>query len=176
MDLEEKVLRIYEMFNQRVFNEDRLLAERTNIFLLFGSILFAGFVMLGNDFTLLRILLPCVGIFVSFLMWNVASASVRELRLWLSCCRTIEEEEDIFKDLREKELAPHRTWVNWWAGKSRYIGGQEKYPLYSLSPVARWEKWTFFGYFNGWKMYRFYIPGIFFAIWVTSLIWVLSQG
>ncbi|MCL0036429.1 hypothetical protein M1N47_03330 [Dehalococcoidia bacterium] len=173
MDVEEKVLRIYEIFHQRVFNQDRLLAERTSIFLLSSSILFAGFAMLGNNFTLLRILLPCVGILLSFLMWNVASASVRELRLWLSCCRMIEQEENVFKDLKERELVPHSTWANWWSGKSRYIG-QERYPLYSLPPVARWEKWMYFGRFSAGNMYRFYIPGIFFAIWTASLIWVLS--
>ena len=58
MDKEEKVFRINELINQRIINEDRLLAERSNIFLLASSILFAGFVMVMDKSKLLAIVIP----------------------------------------------------------------------------------------------------------------------
>ena len=98
MNIEEKVFRIYEVVNQRVVNQDRLLAERASIFLFSSSILFAGFSILVGESTPLGIVIPSVGVFLSVLMWSVAWAMVRELRFWLVFCQRIEVEEDAFKD------------------------------------------------------------------------------
>jgi hypothetical protein len=176
MDKEEKVFRINELINQRIINEDRLLAERSNIFLLASSILFAGFAMLAriDNCKLLAIVIPAVGIFLTVLMWNASWNMVRELNLWQAMSQKIEQEEDAFHELKERERIPHSAWNYWWMGKSTYIR-TEKHPLYmQLPPVSWWEKHLPFGILSPWNTYRFYLPGAFFVIWLAALIWVLN--
>lgn len=177
MDKEEKVFRINELINQRIINEDRLLAERSNIFLLASSILFAGFVMVMDKSKLLAIVIPTVGIFLTVLMWNASWNMVRELSLWLAMSQKIEQEEEAFQDLKERERIPHSAWNYWWMGESTYIR-TEKHPLYmNLPPVSCWEKLLPFGILAPWNMYKFYLPGAFFVIWAAALIWVINyQG
>lgn len=129
--------------------------------------------MLIDKSTPLSIVIPSIGIFLSVLIWSISSGMIRELRLWLVICQKIEQEEETFKDLKERERIPHSAWNYWWEGESTYIM-KEEHPLYSkLAPLTRWEKRIYYGILNEWKMYRFYIPGMFFAIWMTSLIWIL---
>lgn len=173
MDIEEKIFRINELINQRIINEDRLLAERSSVFLLSSSILFAGFAMLIDKCELLTIIIPCIGIVLSVISWSVSWGMIRELNLWLAMSKRIEQEEDAFKELKERERVPHSAWDYWWMGKSKYMT-KKKYPLYMKLPaISRWEKCLPFGILQAWHMYRFYVPGAFFVIWVTSLVWVL---
>ncbi len=174
MDREEKVFRINELINQRMINQDRLLAERSNIFLLASSILFAGFAMLIDKSKLLATIIPAIGVFLAVLMCNASWNMVREIKLWQAMTQRIEQEEAAFQELKERERIPHSAWRYWWMGKSTYIR-TEKHPLYmKLPPVSWWEKLLPFGILKPWDMYRFYLPGVFCVIWVASLVWVLN--
>ena len=68
-------VKAYEILKQRQINEDRILAERTSMFLLATSFLFLAFAtLLSSDGTscilkVLAIFLPIVGIFLTFLLF-----------------------------------------------------------------------------------------------------------
>jgi len=62
------VLHIHQLLAQLYINEDRLLSERTNIFLLASSFLFAAFVLLlTSNVPVLSIILPVAGIILCLL-------------------------------------------------------------------------------------------------------------
>ncbi len=60
-------LEIYKILLQRHFNDDRLMGERSSIFIASSSILFAGFAILQPTTGILRIILCCLGIILSII-------------------------------------------------------------------------------------------------------------
>lgn len=178
MDSEEKILRGYNWAYQRVHQFDHLLLERTNMFLLSSSILFAGFVLLfsqlGETAEILFIIVAFVGILLALQhMFNSVHA-VRELIYWIKVCRTIEEEDEVFDILREKDLVyiGYMKWIN--GQKNRYTrekGG----PPYKAKPLSKFERIIFLRIpiLHPWNTYRFVIPFSFIALWTAVLIWLL---
>jgi len=177
MDTHEKVFRVYELINERIANEDRLMAERGNLFLLSSSILLAGFGMLVRKSYVLTVIIPIVGLLICYLMHTVSWGMVRELKLLQAIAQTIELEEDSFKELRKRELVPHTAWNYWWRADSRFIRSRkEENPLYArLLPLSCWEKRFTFGILKPENLYTFYFPAAFFVVWAAALILVLSQ-
>lgn len=96
MDRDEKVLRWYELACQHLFNDDRLLAERTNLFLLSSSILFLGFVTLVcyAKMPFFEYFLPIIGMILSIMHFRNAQYSSEALGYWHEqIVRKIEKEE-----------------------------------------------------------------------------------
>lgn len=105
----------YDIHLKRQVNEDRILAERTSMFLLATSFLFLAFVTLltsdltGCIFTTLRILLPLVGISLTLLLLFFNIRAVKALGRWHDAQCKIEEaaETEVFKYMLAKEISPH---------------------------------------------------------------------
>lgn len=178
MDSEEKVLRCYDWAYQRVHQFDHLLLERTNMFLLSSSILFAGFVLLfsklGETAKILFIIVAVVGILLAIQNMFNSMHAVRELIYWINVCRTIEEEEEAFDIIREKELVyiGYMKWIN--GQKNRYTR-EKQGPQYKVKPLSRFERVIFLRIpiLHPWNTYRFVIPFSFITLWIAVLIWLL---
>jgi hypothetical protein len=101
----------YNIILQRNINGDRLLSERTSIFLAASSILFLAFVMLLNPnlapaFKCLRIALPILGLFLTLLFYSFSRDSHEMLEFYWQAQERIERETDEFVYMREKRCAP----------------------------------------------------------------------
>lgn len=108
----------YNILLQRNINGDRLLSERTSIFLAASSILFLAFVMLLNPnlapvFKWLRIVLPILGIFLTLLFYAFSRDSNHMLEFYWDAQKKIEKETDEFRYMREEGIAP-MTRLNEW--------------------------------------------------------------
>ena len=140
----------YEILKQRQMNEDRILGERTSIFLLATSFLFLAFVTLlnpdwtGTIFTVLRILLPIVGLFLTFLLYCFNQGAINALAFWHDSEKKIEEEAPEFAYMRESEIAPH---------------------IHMKEPKSWWKKRLL----RSRAIYKRYIPIAFFVLWITAL-------
>ena len=105
----------YDILLRRQISEDRIVTERTNIFLAGSSFLFLAFVMLltSNQDTIifmwLRILLSIVGIFLAFLLYCLNRAAINALNLWHIGQEKIEKEAPEFAYMRKNKIAPHIT-------------------------------------------------------------------
>ena len=105
----------YDILQKRQINEDRILAERTSMFLLATSFLFLAFAtLLCLDCTdciikPLGILLPSVGIFLTFLLFFFNLGASRALTFWHKAQRKIEEaaEAEVFKYMKANDISPH---------------------------------------------------------------------
>jgi len=142
----------YHILLQRQMSEDRILGERTSIFLLATSFLFLAFVTLlnpdwtGTIFKVLRILLPSVGLFLTFLLHCFNRGAINALAFWHAAQQKIEEEAPEFAYMRESKISPHiREPRSWW----------EK-PLLGSRAI-----------------YKCYLPLTFFVLWATSLVLVI---
>ena len=165
MTEEERLFHIYELMHERVAHWDRLLTERTNMFVLISSILFAGFAALvGTSPQLLGKLLVvalCIaGIFLSTLLWAVNYGGIRELRVYINLCRGYELNEDVFEFLRKKQ--PERGGFialdQWYSGKT----------VCGITPLTGWKK-AVVSLFSSWNVYPWLIPALFFFLWLISL-------
>lgn len=171
MDAEDKIFHIYEVLTQRILNSDRLLAERSSMYLLTNSILLAGFLFIFGESGLLQIVIPSAGIILSIVFGFVAWGVTREMHLWVIMCQNIEQEQPAFDDLKNQELIPYSAWNYWAQGNSQFVmkPPQRGVPL-GLKAQSRWEKLTTFGIFDPWHFYRIYIPSLFVVIWISSLV------
>ncbi len=102
----------YNILLQRQVNEDRIVVERTTIFLASSSILFLAFVMLLNPtldpiFKVIRIVLPSLGIVLTTLLYFANRAATNALAFWHGAQQKIEREAPEFAYMRENEITPH---------------------------------------------------------------------
>lgn len=171
MRADEKVFNIYGVLTQRILNSDRLLAERSNMFVLTNSILLAGFVYIFGKPGLLQIAIPCAGIILGVIFTFVVQGVTREMHLWLIMCQNIEQEHPAFEELRNQELIPYSAWHYWAQGTSRFAMRPPRVgvPL-GLKAQSRWEKLSTYGIFGPWRYYRIYTPVTFISIWIASLV------
>jgi hypothetical protein len=167
-------IKAYDILLRRQINEDRILGERTGRFLLATSFLFLAFVaLLGLDlanpiFDVLRILLPIVGIFLTFVLYGVNLAAVNAVDFWHIAEYKIEEEADEFKYMRDNEITPHLDadkciWGGWkWRRNSR-----GRWVLVRITnPLER-----LFRYPILWIRHEVrYLFPIFLALWVAALV------
>ncbi|MGD9118230.1 MAG: hypothetical protein PVJ08_05780 [Dehalococcoidia bacterium] len=163
----------YRILLQRQTNEDRILAERTSMFLLATSFLFAAFVVLltsnaaGCIFTAFRILLPIIGIILTFLLYCFNKGGVRAVAFWHDAERKIKEEAKEFEYMRRNDITPHIAGREFIEGRKEWTRGQH-YRLI-LVPVVKPKHW--------WQkrlstriIYRRYLPLTFFTLWLASLV------
>ena len=167
-------LEAYNILLQRQMNEDRVLGERTSLFFLATSFLFLAFVMLLNPdldpvFKVLRIILPIVGILLTFVLYGTNRAAVNASDFWHKAQLKIEEEEEYidFAYMWNKEITPHVH------GNQR-IFGQKKWGKNAagrlvLIPTTKLERWLKYPILHsGYQVY--YLPPIFLVLWVAALV------
>lgn len=150
-------LEAYKILLQRQMNEDRILGERTSLFLLATSFLFLAFVTLlnpdwtGTIFKVLRILVPLVGIFLTCVLYGMNRAATSASDFWHNAQRKIEENDPDFEYMRTNKITPH-------ADADIYIWGITGTP-------KRWMRYPIL--FSGASQH--YIPLTFFVLWAVSL-------
>jgi len=161
----------YNILLQRQISEDRIVVERTNIFLVASSILFAAFVMLYPRVTVLRIALPIIGIFLTFLLYDLNRAATNALAFWHIGQRKIEEEEEAqeFKYMWEKEITPHIHGYECTLGRKEWKRKEDRWVLEHTGKVRGWLRKPLLTTGTG-TIYKVYFPLVFLALWVASLI------
>ena len=97
----------YKILLQRHLNDDRLMGERSSIFLASSSILFLGFVMVPSSACILRIVVSCLGLLLSSLAIVSLRRTSRGLDFWDKGEKIIEEEGQSFAYMREKQIMPY---------------------------------------------------------------------
>lgn len=177
MDPEEKLFRIYELACQHLFNDDRLLSERTNLFLISSSILFLGFATLAalTDFTILKKAIPVIGILFCILQGINARYTSRALGYWHhEVVRRIEKDEgweavlkeNLFGNITTNEQVFTRIKGQKQKGLAlrtgfdlyfKRLGWVERNLLRSRRRGVPAKAWTF------------YLPGLFLVLWAISL-------
>ena len=109
----------YRILLERHLNDDRLMAERSSIFLASSSILFIGFVMLPASACILRIIVSCLGILLSFLAIISNRRTSKGLDFWDKGEKKIEKEGKSFAYMREKGITPYFVYSK--GLRNRYI-------------------------------------------------------
>jgi hypothetical protein len=166
----------YNILLQRQVNEDRLLTERTLIFLTSSSFLFLAFVMLLNQglinpiFKILRIWLPITGILLTYWLYHLSLSATNALSFWHSGQEKIEETESkLFAYMRENEITPHLHGKKAARGIKRWKNENGKWVFQSVKRPWSWinkplqKRWLR-------PVHPYFIAGIFYALWTVSLI------
>lgn len=165
----------YDILLRRLTSEDRIIVERTSMFLAASSFLFLAFVML-LDPTLapivkaLRIVLSIVGLFLTFVLYCLNLMALNALGFWHVAQRKIEETAPEFAYMRENEITTHIHASNVIGGKKRWERNDEgKWLLHPVKGARRLLnkplQWVKFHH-----IYWLYLPGIFCMLWLASLI------
>jgi len=168
----------YEILKQRQINEDRILAERTSMFLLATSFLFLAFVTLLNPcwtgciFKVLRILLPSVGIFLTILLFFFNQGASRALLFWHMAQRKIEEEAAEFDYMRNNDITPHIAEDDFMDGKKDWI--RNKNGNLELATLVKPRCWCERRLLRPRAIYKWCLPIAFLVLWGTSLVLVTT--
>ncbi|MCJ7791784.1 MAG: hypothetical protein MUP49_05205, partial [Dehalococcoidia bacterium] len=178
MDPEEKIFRIYELACQHLFNDDRLLSERTNLFLLSSSILFVGFAALIAlpNFMILKIAIPVIGMLFCFLQGFNARYTSRALEYWhREVVRRIEKDEgweavlkeNLFGNITTNEEVFRRIKEQ----KQKGLALRTGFDLY-FKRLGRVERNLLRSRRRGVppKAWTVYLPGLFCVLWAISFI------
>jgi len=171
-------LEAYDILLRRHVSEDRIVTERTGVFLAGSSILFLAFVMLLNPdlapiFRWLRILLPLVGICLTVVLYLSCKAADYALSFWHGAERKIEDETSEFNYMRENNITPHTdadTVIN---GKKNWERTKEGLRLKDTEGWSRWVRSLYFPYRSRYTILRgLLIPlfSLFCILWLGSLV------
>jgi hypothetical protein len=180
MDPEEKLFRIYELACQHLFNDDRLFSERTTLFLLSSSILFLGFATLAasTNFMILKMAIPVIGMFFCVLQGINSRYTSKALKYWhQEVVRRIEEEEGweavLKKNLFGNITTNKEVFTRIKAQKQKGLALRTGFDLYFKQPGE--VKRNLFHIHRGVpsKVWTFFLPGLFCALWAISLISVV---
>lgn len=143
----EDEMNAYRILSERHLNDDRLMGERSSIFLASSSILFLGFVMLLSSAEKFPIFVAFIGIILCVLAIVSNRRTSRGLGFWEKGEKRIEKEGQIFAYMMEKKIAPHlvykvtdKGWLGWL--RNRHI-------------------------------YAYWLPSLFIALWIGSIVWVI---
>jgi len=146
----EDEMNTYSILLQRHLNDDRLMAERSTIFLASSSILFLGFVMLLPTGGKFPIFVACIGIVLCLLAIISNWRTRKGLDFWGEKEKEIEKngQSSTFKYMQDKKMMPHL--------------------VYEKSP-----EWMYKWKLRNRHIYTYWLPFFFIALWISSLIWVL---
>jgi hypothetical protein len=163
----------YYILQRRQINGDRILAERTSMFLLATAFLFLAFVMLldseweGCIFTILRIAVPSAGILLTILLFSFNQSASIALEFWHKAQRKIEEEATDFDYMRSNDITPHIAGNDFKQGKKEWIRDEDGKLV--LVPVTKPKKWWQKRILRSMPTYRYYLPLTFFLLWIAAL-------
>ncbi len=165
----------YRILMQRTVDENRLLAERTTIFLAASSILFLAYVMLSQSSdalapTLARwlsIILAVLGISLTLVFYSLARGSIKRLEfLWYSQ-ENIERESTEFAYMRDHNYAPHTDRTDFAAKDRKWK--QDASNIWKYESTAT-GCWGLFSHCLSRNASKKWIPTIFGMLWLASLI------
>jgi len=140
-------MRAYEILLKRHLNDDRLLAERSTIFLASSAILFLGLASLPqNAWFVLRFIIPFLGLIWSVLAIISNRRTSLGLDLWNEKEKEIEDKGQIFSYMREKKMLPHRIYEA--VEKRRFTHPKNRH------------------------IFTYFLPSLFIILWISSLIWL----
>jgi hypothetical protein len=168
----------YRIIQRRQINEDRILAERTSMFLLATAFLFVAFVMLldpeweGTIFTVLRIALPIVGIFLTILLFCFNRSASIALDFWHKAQHRIERKALDFKYMRKDEITPHIALGEVKKGEKEWVWVKAE-GTWELKPVEKAKHWWQKRLLANYVIYTWYLPIAFLALWTASLVYVI---
>ena len=159
----------YEILMQRTIDENRLLTERTTIFLAASSILFLAFVMLSQPSLTLapelvkpfRIILAILGGFLTLLLYSMNRATHNALEFLWGAQERIERETPEFSYMREQGITPQIEGWQFGYGKKRWNSEKTK----AVQDKRWWRKPVLFK-----NASCIWLPLTFLALWLTSLI------
>jgi len=172
----------YKILLQYRIENNRLLSERTTIYLAGSSILFLAFVMLNQSsiipapiLTILRILLPLLGIFLTILFCSFTRATTNMLTFLRCGQENIERGAAEFAYMRKKGIAPE---IDGWD----FISEKKEWKLQNKSKEGQTRlskektKRSCCGkclYFLFKNLSRIWLPLTFGILWVASLVVVI---
>jgi hypothetical protein len=174
-------IEVYKILLQYRIENNRLLSERTTIYLAGSSILFLAFVMLNQASTIsaptlavLRIVLPSLGIFLTILFCSFTRATTNMLTFLQHGQENIEMTPE-FSYLREQGIAPETDGWDFISEKKEWKLQSEsrntKIWLVEERPKRRcWARCLYCMFKN---LSRRWLPLTFGILWVTSLVVVI---
>jgi len=145
----------YNILWQHQREENRLLSERTSIFLAASSILFLAFVMMFQESISIsgikwfRIVLPFSGMCITVIFFSLAQGTVKALEFLWDSQEGLEKDFPEFSFMRENGLAPQ------------------------IEKKARVKRENNLVRFLGKHASGWLIPFTFFSLWVISLIFAI---
>ena len=171
---DEKALHMHDLWTQLALDDNRLLSERTSIFLLAGSILFAAFALL-SDVLLIIIALPIIGLGLCFLQWVNATGTARSAMFGWDALMRLERDEPALSAFIGKKLAPHvARWRYWVPDQTEQEGRRAsdkrervQNPLDSRLE-GKWVKRSWFRKFGPSSVSITYIPLGFALLWIAG--------
>jgi hypothetical protein len=165
-------IKAYDFLLRRQMSEDRIIGERTRMFLLANSFLFLAFAILldptweGHTFTVLRISLPIAGILLSALLYSANRGATNALAFWHGAQEKIERK--VFSYMRINGIAPHIQGNEAIWGRMMWKRSQRSI---HLKPRGRWKKVLFHPWIrptNHWITSTLF--PLFCALWIAALV------
>jgi|Deesub1362A_J573_1020465.scaffolds.fasta_scaffold30509_1 hypothetical protein len=156
----------YDILLRRNIDENRLLTERTTIYLAASSVLFLAFVMLNQPSVVLapvlakwfRVILAFLGVILTFLFYSFARYTHNTLEFLWGAQEKIERTHE-FKYMREKGICPQID------GLQKFAYGQKQWDKGNIVQGRWWRKPVFARH-----MTCICLPATFGALWITSLV------
>ena len=168
-------LEAYHILLERQMNEDRRIVEISTIFLLASSFLFLAFVgllhpSLAPIFKWLRIILPIVGIFLTFFLYHLNLSAANALRFWHRAEQKIEETASEFAYMRGNEITPHMHGYETIRGEKKLEKTKEgKWKLVDVEKPWSWyNKPLHYAWLR--HLFELYLPASLLALWIASLV------
>ena len=167
----------YQILLQRQMSEDRLLGERTSIFLLASSFLFLAFITLLNSdlgapiYKLLCTILALLGIFLTICIFHLNQSAINALAFWHVGQRKIEEEAPEFDYMRVNEITPHIYGYECALGQKEWRRNKDgKWVLERIEKFRGRLRKPPLGAGGTGVIYRIYLPLLFLLLWLVSLV------
>ncbi|MBE9513252.1 MAG: hypothetical protein IMY77_04295 [Chloroflexi bacterium] len=165
----------YDILMQRTIDENRLLTERTTIFLAASSILFLAFVMLNQSSTTLSlilakplsIILSSLGIFLTLVFYSLARGSIERLEFLWHSQENMERESPEFTYMKDKKFAPYTDRTDFLAKDRKWKQNDKNIWTYESTASGRWGMLSRSLAEHASKKC---IPAIFGTLWLASLI------
>jgi hypothetical protein len=185
----EHLHKTYETLVQLIMHEGAFVSDRTNIYLLFNSILFATLFLLPSqtiNIDVLRVTLPIVGLIMSVFHSAIIAHTIEAGDFWLSTICLIEKDQDFWYPEKVKNdndldvfTARERHKKNIFAAKEKYKKNisnptrQEEHPVKFSQPPKLLKKLYIF-LPKPTRIYVFWLPFLMCILWFIALIWVLT--
>ena len=177
----ERLWHLYGILVQLVMHEGRFVSERTNNFLLFTSILFAGFLLLSTQvgnisiwIIALKVALPIVGLVMSVLHSVSIARTIDAADFWRSSIGLIEEDPNFWypaKAERDNDLDIFRA-------RRRYLEGiqvRQQQHVLRLSQPPSFIKKLSSHLPDPNRIFVFWLPSLIGTLWFLALIWSCVQ-
>lgn len=176
---EERIIGPIEAYNillRSLREENRLLSERTTIFLAASSILFLAFVMLFQGPILcsscikylIIFLLPVLGLFLTFVFYSLARGTFKRLKFLWHKQENLERESQEFVWMRERGIAPEIDRTEY-KNIKREWGQEDSTDIWLQSPSEE-SCWGKISSCLSEHASERWIPFTFVLLWLASLI------